>query len=121
MEKIVERIVNADRIEDLMLNHFPACFTPDYKQIHYVTSSNTPIASNYRYAATYNGSAAHDRSFQIFTPNNRCCGHNTGMGWPWYALNLWQETYDGGLAAYLYASCDVDTTINGKRIALKKL
>ena len=118
MGRISGKTKFADRTEDLMLNHFPASFTPDYKQIHYITSANTPIASNNCYAATFNGSVSQDRSYQLFTPNNRCCGHNTGMGWPWYAMNLWQQTYDGGLAAYLYAPCEVDTTVNGTRIIL---
>lgn len=101
--------VYADRTEDIMLNHFASCFTPDYKQIRYLTSSNGPILSNYTMAATYNGSEGHGGSYQLMTPNNRCCGHNTGMGWPWYVLNLWQKTYDGGLAANLYAPCEVNT------------
>ena len=110
--------IYADRTEDLMLNHFAACFTPDYKQIRYLTSANGPILTNYTKAATYNGSKSHDRSYQLMTPNNRCCGHNTGMGWPWYTLNLWQKTYDGGLAANLYAPCEIHTEIEDKPIAL---
>ena len=106
----------ADRAEDVMLNHFAASFTPDYKQVHYLTSANGPVLSNYTYASTNNGSHSHDRSYQIMTPNNRCCGHNTGMGWPWYTMNLWQKTAEGGLAVFLYAPCQVDTTVNGKRI-----
>ena len=109
----------ADRTEDIMLNHFTASFTSDYKQIHYVTASNQPILTNYVYAASYNGSECHDRSYQIFTPNNRCCGHNTGMGWPWYAMNLWQKTEDGGLAAFLYAPCTVNTVVSDQKVSLK--
>lgn len=109
----------ADRTEDIMLNHFTASFTKDYKQVHYFTSSNMPQITNNFDAPTRNGSTHHDRSFTIYTPNNRCCGHNTGMGWTWYVMNLWQETYDGGLAAFLYASCEVDTVVGGQNIRLK--
>lgn len=111
--------VYADRAEDIMLNHFPASFTEDYRQIHYITSSNRPILSNATDAMTYNGSESHDRSYEIFTPNNRCCGHNTGMGWPFYTMNLWQSTRDGGLAALLYAPAEVRTAVNGREIALR--
>ncbi len=109
----------ADRTEDIMLNHFPASFTEDYRQIHYITSANRPILSNTTDAMTYNGSESHDRSYEIFTPNNRCCGHNTGMGWPYYTVNLWQKTLDGGLAAFLYAPSVVNTEIDGQKIALR--
>jgi DUF1680 family protein len=37
----------------------------------------------------------------------RCCQHNVAMGWPWYAQSLWQATADNGLAAWMYAACDV--------------
>lgn len=110
--------VYADRTEDIMLNHFPACFTSDYRQISYLLSANGPIRSNYLEAETYNGSKSHDRSYQLMTPNNRCCGHNTGMGWPWYVMNLWQKTCDNGLAMALYAPCEVKTQIGDKNISI---
>ena len=109
----------AQRAEDVMLNHFPAAFTPDYRQIQYLTSANSPIRSNETYAATYNGSMSHDRSYQLMTPNNRCCGHNTGMGWPYYVKNLWQRVTDGGLAACLYAPCEIRTEADGKPLFLR--
>ncbi|MBQ9973921.1 MAG: glycoside hydrolase family 127 protein [Oscillospiraceae bacterium] len=108
----------ADRTEDIMLNHFAPSFTPDYKQVCYLTASNGPIRSNYTAAPSHNGTKSHDRSYQLMTPNNRCCGHNTGMGWPWYAANLWQATFDGGLAAALYAPCKVNTQLEGKAVSL---
>ena len=109
----------ADRAEDVMLNHFSASFSPDYKQLHYVTCANLPMLTNYKEHAICNESYFFRRSHFIFTPNNRCCGHNTGMGWPWYAANLWQASADGGLVAWLYADCSVDTSIRGGRVALK--
>ena len=109
----------ADKAEDVMLNHFSASFSPDYKQLHYVTCANIPMLTNYKEHAICNESYFFRRSHFIFTPNNRCCGHNTGMGWPWYALNLWQKTSDDGLVAWLYADNSVDTEINGARVKLK--
>lgn len=109
----------ADQTEDVMLNHYTASYSPDYKQIHYLTSANMPQLSNNYDSPTYNGSFFHQRSFTIYTPNNRCCGYNAGMGWPWYVMNLWQSTWDGGLAAFLYASCEVDTVVSGQHIQLK--
>ena len=109
-----------DRAEEIMLNHFVASFTADYRQMHYMSSCNLPILDNYFYHPTNNGTVFADRSFLIFTPNNRCCGHNTGMGWPWYSMNLWRRTVDGGLVSWLYSSCEVDTVLDGQRVALRE-
>ena len=109
----------ADMTEDVMLNHFSASFSPDYKQLHYVTCANLPMLTNYKEHAICNESYFFRRSHFIFTPNNRCCGHNTGMGWSWYAMNLWQMTSDDGLVAWLYADSGVDTTLKGSKVKLK--
>ena len=119
MGRISGNTLYADRAEDVMLNHFAPSFSPNYQQMHYLTSSNLPILSDWRYQPTCNGSWIDRKSHEIFTPNNRCCGHNTGMGWPWYAMNLWQASADGGLVAWLYADSAVDTSVDGKRVALK--
>ena len=108
----------ADRAEDMMLNHFPASFSPSYQQLHYVTSANLPAMTNYFQHPICNESYFFRRSHFLMTPNNRCCGHNTGMGWPWYAMNLWQRSADCGLVAWLYAPCRVDTLLGGDRVRL---
>jgi hypothetical protein len=43
------------------------------------------------------------------------------MGWPWYAQNLWQATADDGLAAWLYAACDVSARVGsqGQQVTLR--
>ena len=109
----------ADMTEDVMLNHFTASFSSDYKQLHYVTGANVPMLTNIKEHPICNESYFFRRSHFIFTPNNRCCGHNTGMGWPWYAMNLWQATDDGGLCAWLYADCKVDTVLGDSKVRLK--
>lgn len=119
MGRISGNTLYGDRTEDVMLNHFAPSFSPNYQQMHYLTSSNLPILSDWRYQPTCNGSWISRKSHEIFTPNNRCCGHNTGMGWPWYAMNLWQTSADDGLVAWLYANSEVDTKLNGKRVALE--
>ena len=119
MGRISGDTLYGDRAEDVILNHFIPSFSPDYQQMHYLTSSNLPILSDWREQPSCNGSWVRSRSHEIFTPNNRCCGHNTGMGLPWYAMNLWQASNDGGLVAWLYADSEVQTTIHGKKVALR--
>ena len=51
---------------------------------------------------------------QAFMPgvhNYRCCPHNYGMAWPYYAENLWHATADKGLAANLYAASEVTAKV----------
>ena len=105
--RIAGDCVYADRCEDVMLNHFPAAQTPDLKALHYLTASNQPqldASGNHEY---------HNKGRQIcYSPHiYRCCQHNVAMGWPWYAQNLWQATADNGLAAWLYAACDVTARV----------
>ena len=100
--------LHADRIEDVLLNHFPASQTPDLKGLHYLTAANLP---------QLDAGEAHDFMNKMeqlsYSPGEvyRCCQHNVAMGWPWYAENLWQASADNGLAAWLYAACDVTAKV----------
>jgi DUF1680 family protein len=96
-----------DRCEDVMLNHFPAAQTPDLKALHYLTASNQPQLDAGEQHDFFNKGRQISYSPHIY----RCCQHNVAMGWPWYAQNLWQATADNGLAAWLYAACDVTARV----------
>jgi DUF1680 family protein len=51
----------------------------------------------------------------------RCCPHNYGIGWPYYAEEAWLATYDGGLCASLYVSCQVTALVgpnNGTQVTI---
>jgi DUF1680 family protein len=41
----------------------------------------------------------------------RCCPHNYGMGWPYYAEESWLATFDGGLCASLYVASTVTALV----------
>ena len=41
----------------------------------------------------------------------RCCPHNYGMGWPYFAEELWLATPDSGLAAAMYAASAVTAKV----------
>jgi len=102
----------ADRIEDLLFNHFPASMTPDLKALHYLTASNQPqldASEKHEY---------HNKGRQIdYSPwkTYRCCQHNVAMTWPWLVENLWQASADGGLVAWIYAGCEVTAKVAGGR------
>ncbi|MCQ4209035.1 beta-L-arabinofuranosidase domain-containing protein [Streptomyces longispororuber] len=101
----------ADRCEDLAFNMLPAALDPQGKGIHYVTSANGVDLDNARKTdgQFQNGFAM--QSFQPGVDQYRCCPHNYGMGWPYFTEELWLATPDGGLAAALYAACEVRATV----------
>lgn len=102
----------ADRVEDLLFNHFPALQTPDLKGLHYLTASNQPqldATENHEYQ---NKGRQIDYSPWLY----RCCQHNVAMTWPWLAENLWQASTDGGLVAWIYSACEVTAKVVGGKM-----
>ena len=95
----------ADRCEDVAFNSFPASMTPDLKALHYLTAANSvQLDSKNKSPGIQNGGEMISYSpYEAY----RCCQHNHGMGWPYYAEELWLGTPDGGLCASLYAASSV--------------
>ncbi|MGB2864494.1 MAG: discoidin domain-containing protein, partial [Sedimentisphaerales bacterium] len=70
------------------------------KALHYLTSPNMILCDRHNKSpGLQNGGP-----MLHFNPHDhRCCQHNTGHGWPYYAEHLWLATPGNGLAAALYA------------------
>jgi hypothetical protein len=103
------KAIYADRVEDLLFNHFPASMTSDLKALHYLTASNQPqldASTNHEYQ---NKGRQIDYSPWLY----RCCQHNVAMTWPWFVENLWQASADGGLVAWIYSGCEVSAAVAG--------
>jgi len=97
----------ADRVEDLLFNHFPAAQTPDLKALHYLTASNQPQLD-----ASKNHEYDNKGRMINYSPHDyRCCQHNVAMTWPKFTENLWQATADGGLVAWMYAPNEVNAKV----------
>ncbi len=101
----------ADRCEDVALNDFPAAYTPDLRGIHYLTSPNSVQLDQHNKHPDLDDGG----EMISYSPGGvyRCCQHNHGMGWPYYAEELWLATGDGGLCASLYAPGEVTAKVNG--------
>ena len=98
----------ADRCEEVAFNSFPAALTPDYKALRYLTAPNL-IRSD---AADKHPGFDNRGPMLLMSPHiHRCCQHNWGIGWPYYAEHLWMATPDNGLAAILYAPCRVTAKV----------
>ena len=43
--------------------------------------------------------------------DHRCCQHNSGHAWPYFAEHLWYAAPGNGLAAYMYGPCVVTAKV----------
>jgi len=101
----------ADRVEDLLFNHFPAAAMPDFRGVHYLTASNLPQLDGngkHAYANDY-------RQLSYSATFYRCCVHNVAMTWPWYTEHLWMAAADGGLVALMYGASTVTAQVAAGR------
>lgn len=91
--------VYADRTEDLVFNHFPASYTPDYRRVHYITAANQvnlDAGTDHNYFNRAPQAAYSDKLY-------RCCRHNAAQTLPLFAENLVQRTASGDLVFWMYA------------------
>jgi len=94
----------ADRCEDAAFNTLPASMTPDLKALRYLTAPNLVLSDRHNKSP---GVQNRGPMFLMNPHGHRCCQHNMGHGWPYYAEHLWLATPGNGLAAMLYAPCRV--------------
>jgi hypothetical protein len=98
----------ADRCEDVAFNSLPAAFTPDLKALHYLTAPNLILCDSQNKSPGVQNKGP----MFLFNPHShRCCQHNAGHGWPYYAEHLWLATPGNGLTAALYAPCEVTAKV----------
>ena len=112
MSKISSDPVWADRNEEIAFNTFPAALTPDHKATHYITSANSiQLDDEKKEHQQFQNGPFPMQAFKTGVHQYRCCPHNYGMGWPYYAEELWLGTYDKGLCASLYAASEVKAKV----------
>jgi hypothetical protein len=106
----------ADRCEDVAFNSFPASMTADLKALRYLTAPNMVLSDSKNKAPGVQNSGP----MLHFNPHShRCCQHNVGHGWPYYAEHLWLATPDNGLAAVLYSASQVRAKVgDGTEVAI---
>jgi len=98
----------ADRCEDVAFNSLPASMTADLKALRYLTAPNMPLSDRQdKSPGLQNGGA-----MLLYDPrSHRCCQHNVAHGWPYFTENLWMATAGNGLAAVMYAPCEVKAKV----------
>lgn len=107
----------AENCEDVAFNSFPAALMPDYKALRYITSPNHVVSDS----KNHNPGIDNSGPFLAMNPfSSRCCQHNHGFGWPYYAEHLVMATPDNGLAAVMYTACKTKGIVgsNGVEVTL---
>ncbi len=98
----------ADRCEDVAFNSYPAALTADMKALRYLTAPNLVQSDAVsKSPGIQNGGPM----FHMDPNRHRCCQHNQGHGWPYYAEHLWLASSDNGLAAAFYSENSVQAKV----------
>ena len=107
----------ADHCEDVAFNTLPAALTSDMRALRYITSPNMAISDGKNHAPSIDNNLRGMLSMSPFS--SRCCQHNHGMGWPYFAEHLVMATTDNGLAAMLYAANETTALVaDSQRVRL---
>ncbi len=105
----------ADRNEDVVFNHAPAAYTPDWKELHYLTAPNQvnlDARTDHNYS---NRGPMVAYSAVIY----RCCRHNAAMTFPIFTENLVKKGSDGALVFWMYAPNSGKTVLDGNEVSWK--
>ena len=82
--------------------------TADFKGLHYLTGPNQVQRDQGNKAPRIENGGD---MFEMNPHGHRCCQHNVGHGWPYFAEHLWMATADDGLAAVLYCADQVKAKV----------
>ncbi len=106
----------ADRCEDAAYNSLPAALTEDLRALRYLTAPNQPLSDAQNHSpGIQNGGAMYH-----YSPHrHRCCQHNHGHGWPYFAQHLWYATPDDGLATVFYSESTVTAKVGEEGNAVR--
>jgi uncharacterized protein len=105
-----------DRLEKMAFNPLPGTFSGDMWAHQYDQQANQVLCSVYKRAWTTNGPEANLFGLE---PNFGCCTANMHQGWPKLTSSLWMRSKGGGLAAMVYAPCEVTTKVrNGVTVKI---
>lgn len=107
----------ADHCENVAFNTLPAALMPDMRSLRYITSPNMAVSDGRLHGPSIDNNLRGMLSMSPFS--SRCCQHNHGMGWPYFAEHLVMATTDGGLATMLYAANETTARVaDGREVKL---
>lgn len=108
---------HGDRLETIAFNALPGTFDDAMWAHQYDQQSNQVQVGLQSRPWTTNGPESNLFGLE---PNFGCCAANFHQGWPKFTQSLWMHTTDDGLAATLYAPCEVTTRVRGRKVHLRE-
>ncbi len=101
----------ADYLERVAYNALPTQANDDFTARQYFQQTNQIRCDRQQRPF----SSSHDDTDQVFGILNGypCCTCNMHQGWPKLVQNLWYATADEGVAALVYAPCEVKAKVGG--------
>ena len=111
MLRITGRLEWAEWLERIAYNVLPSQVNADFTAKQYFSQVNQVSCT--RSWRTF--STPHDATDVVYGTLNGypCCLCNMHQGWPKFTQNLWYATANGGLAALVYAPCNVTAEVAG--------
>lgn len=118
MLQIAGRTDYADRLERVAFNALPTQIDSNFMTRQYFQQANqVMVTRHYRnFDVNHDGT---DVCYGLFT-GYACCTSNMHQGWPKFTQNLMYATGDGGLAALVYAPCEVTTRVGGDAVTVSE-
>jgi DUF1680 family protein len=102
-----------DHLEKIAYNALPTQVSDDFTSRQYFQQANQVMLTRHRhnfYEEDYHGGT--DLCYGLLT-GYPCCTCNLHQGWPKLTSHLWYATDDGGLAAVVYAPCNLTAMVKG--------
>ena len=102
-----------DHLEKIAYNALPTQVTDDFSSRQYFQQANQVMLTRHRhnfYEEDHHGGT--DLCYGLLT-GYPCCTCNLHQGWPKLVSHLWYATDGGGLAAVVYAPCNITAKVAG--------
>jgi uncharacterized protein len=106
-----------DRLERIAYNALPGTFRDDMWSHQYDQQPNQIECSLIERPWTSNGP---ESNLYGLEPNFGCCTANMHQGWPKFVSHLWMAGADGGVAAVVYAPCELRTRIGSVPVTIEE-
>lgn len=106
-----------DRLEKIAYNALPGTFTDDMWAHQYDQQPNQVRCSHAKGPWTTNGPESNLFGLE---PHFGCCTANFHQGWPKLTASLCMASADGGLAAAVYAPCEVVTRVGDTDVRIRE-
>ncbi|RYD92788.1 MAG: hypothetical protein EOP54_20215 [Sphingobacteriales bacterium] len=105
----------ADKIEKAVFNGGIGAVTKDFRAEQYFSAPN-------QFIATLNSNhLGYQNARMAFLPGHdtECCTGNVNRFMPYYIQQMWLETKNGGVAASLYGSSEINAVVGAGKVPVK--